>query len=186
MTPLTSLLLPTVLSAVAVFVLSSIIHMAMPWHKGDYAKVPDEDGLMAAMRPFKLPLGDYLMPRPSSGADMKSPEFLAKVAQGPVVVMTVRPGSWNMGATMGTWFLFTLLVALIAACMTGAVFGPAVDHRHILHYAGGITFLCYAMGAAPLSIWYGRKWSTTFKNALDSLIYGAASGAIFMLMWPQA
>jgi len=185
MTPLMSLLLPVVLSAVAVFVLSSVIHMAMPWHKNDYVKVPDEDGLMAAMRPFGLAVGDYMMPRPNSGADFKSPEFMAKVNKGPVAIMTIRPGTWNMGQTMGTWFVFTLLVSIVAACMTGAVMAPGVDHRRILHFVGAITFLCYAMGGVPQSIWYGRKWSTTFKHALDALIYGAATGAIFMMMWPQ-
>ena len=185
MTPLISLLLPVVLSAVAVFVLSSVIHMAMPWHKNDYEKVPDEDGLMAAMRPFGLAVGDYMMPRPSSGADMKSPEFMAKVAKGPVAIMTIRPGTWNMGQTMATWFVFTLLVSIVAACMTGAVMAPGADDHDVFHYAGAVTFLCFAMGGVPQSIWYGRKWSTTFKHGLDSLIYGAATGLIFSMFWPK-
>ncbi len=35
--------------------------------------------------------GDYMMPRPSSMAEMQSPAFLEKVKQGPKVVMTVLP-----------------------------------------------------------------------------------------------
>ena len=186
MTPLMSLWLPVVLSAVAVWLLSSVIHMAMPWHKNDYPGVPDEDGLMAAMRPFGLTPGEYMLPRPKSGADMKSPEYLAKLAKGPVAILTIRHGTWKMAQTMTTWFIFALLVAVIAACMTGAVMAPGVEHDHVIHYAGGITFLCYAMGAAPLSIWYNRKWSTTFKNAFDSLIYGVATGLIFAAFWPQS
>ena len=187
MTPFMSLLLPILVSAVAVFVLSSIIHMAMPWHKSDYAAVPDEDGLMRAMRPFNLPPNDYMLPRPKSGADMKSAEYMAKHVAGPVAIMTVRPnGAWKMAPVMATWFVFTVLVASVAACMTGAVVAPAADHRHVLHFAGGITFLCYAMGGVPQSIWYGRKWSTTFKHAFDALIFGAASGFIFAAFWPQS
>jgi hypothetical protein len=185
MTPLMSLWMPIVVSAIAVWLLSSVIHMAMPWHRNDYVKVPDEDGLMAAMRPFGLAPGEYMMPRPRSGADMKSPEYLAKVAKGPVAIMTIRPGTWNMGRTMATWFVFALLVAVTAACMTGAVMAPGVDHRHVIHYAGAITFLCYAMGGVSQSIWYGRKWSTTFKHAFDALIYGVATGLIFAAFWPQ-
>ena len=187
MTPFMSLLLPVCLSAVAVFVISSIIHMAMPWHKSDYVKVNDEDGLMAAMRPFGLKPGDYMMPRPSSGADMKSAEFLAKRESGPVVIMTVAPGGpFNMGAFMGSWFIFSLLISAIAGWMTGTILPPGADGHAAFHFSALITFLCYSMGAVPLSIWYYRKWSTTLKNAFDALLYGLATGAIFMLMWPKA
>ena len=43
MTALSSLWLPILLSAVAVFVASSVIHMFTPWHKTDFQKLPDED-----------------------------------------------------------------------------------------------------------------------------------------------
>src|SRR5439155_25337045 len=38
-----ALSLPILLSAVLVFVVSSVIHMASPWHKGDYPKLSNED-----------------------------------------------------------------------------------------------------------------------------------------------
>ena len=40
MTPLLSLLIPIVVSAVFVFIASSIIHMATPFHKNDLKKFP--------------------------------------------------------------------------------------------------------------------------------------------------
>src|SRR5262249_46699985 len=92
MTMLSALWLPIVLSAVIVFVVSSIIHMATPWHKGDYLKAPDEDKVMDALRSFNIPPGDYMMPRPSSVQDMKSPEFMERRSRGPVMVFTVMPG----------------------------------------------------------------------------------------------
>jgi hypothetical protein len=55
MTGLESLWLPVLLSAVVVFVASSIVHMALPWRKNDYRKVPDQDRVMAALRPFAIP-----------------------------------------------------------------------------------------------------------------------------------
>ena len=51
MVPLLSLAVPIVVSAVFVFIASSIIHMATPWHKNDLMKVPDEDGVMNATGP---------------------------------------------------------------------------------------------------------------------------------------
>ena len=50
MTALSALLVPIVLSAVIVFVASFIIHMALPWHKSDYPKVPNEDRVREALR----------------------------------------------------------------------------------------------------------------------------------------
>ncbi len=39
---LTELWLPILLSAVFVFIVSSIIHMALPIHKGDYGKLTNQ------------------------------------------------------------------------------------------------------------------------------------------------
>ena len=64
MTSLVSLWLPILLSAVIVFLMSSVLHMFTPWHKSDYLKVPNEDRVMDTLRPLAIPPGDYMMPRP--------------------------------------------------------------------------------------------------------------------------
>ena len=66
MVPVLSLLIPIALSAVFVFIASSIIHMATPWHKGDFKTIPNEGGALDALRPFNIPPGDYMAPRPAS------------------------------------------------------------------------------------------------------------------------
>jgi hypothetical protein len=43
MVALTSLWLPILLSAVIVFVASSIMHMLLPYHRSDYQQLPEED-----------------------------------------------------------------------------------------------------------------------------------------------
>ncbi len=50
MPPLSALWLPILLSAVIVFVASSIMHMALPYHRNDYKKLPDEDKVLPALR----------------------------------------------------------------------------------------------------------------------------------------
>src|SRR6266508_4292959 len=52
MVPVMSLWLPILLSAVIVFVASSVIHMVLPYHRGDFKKLPDEDSVMDAFRKF--------------------------------------------------------------------------------------------------------------------------------------
>jgi hypothetical protein len=99
--------LPILLSAVIVFVVSSIIHTVTPWHKSDYPKLPNEDKVMDALRPLAIPPGDYLMPCPSSSKELRSPEFLEKRKKGPVVVMTVMSsGPVSMGKNLLQWFLY--------------------------------------------------------------------------------
>src|SRR4029079_4442170 len=74
MTELSTLWLPILLSAVAVFLASSISHMASPWHRTDYPKMPNEDRARDALRPLNIPPGDYMLPRPASRADLRTPE----------------------------------------------------------------------------------------------------------------
>ncbi|MFL5609195.1 MAG: hypothetical protein ACJ78G_00640, partial [Gemmatimonadaceae bacterium] len=57
--------LPILLSAIFVFIVSSIIHMASPWHKNDYPKLANEDQFRNALRPLAIPPGDYMVPRPT-------------------------------------------------------------------------------------------------------------------------
>ena len=185
MTPFMSLLLPIAVSAVAVFVLSLIIHMT-PWHKTDYVRLPDEDGVMNALRPFNIPPNDYTVPHPGSGEYMKSAEYDGKRDAGPVMWVTVVPsGPWQIGKIMGLWFLFVVLVSATMACLVGTIVSPGGPTHAVFHYVALITFLTYAMGAVPMSIWYDRKWSTTFRSALDSLLYALATGWIFSMMWPK-
>jgi hypothetical protein len=184
MTPITSLLLPVLVAAVAVFALSSIIQTFMPWHKRDYGNVPDDDAFLNAMRQLDVSPGDYIVPSPRLPSGGRNPDFVAKWATGPSVMMTVIPPSASMGRYMGQWFAFTLLVAAIAGWVTGTIVRPGGDGHAVFHFTAVITFLSYSLGAWPLSIWYHRKWSTAFKSAFDALLYGMATGLVFSWLWP--
>ena len=71
MVPVMSLLVPILLSAVIVFVASSIIHMVLPYHRSDLRQLPKEDEVMEALRRFNIPPGDYAIPCAGSPAGMK-------------------------------------------------------------------------------------------------------------------
>ncbi|MES2306915.1 MAG: hypothetical protein V4558_15535 [Gemmatimonadota bacterium] len=186
MTPLLSLWLPILLSAVFIFIASSVIHMFMPWHKSDYAGVPDEARVRAAVGPLNIPPGDYLVPKPGDMKEMGTPEYKAKHNEGPVLLMTVMPnGMRPMGPIFINWFIYLIIIAIAAACMTGALLAPGADHRRVFHFTGAITFIAYGMALPQASIWYYKKWSTTFKGLFDSLIYGVITGLTFAWMWPQ-
>ena len=186
MTDLTSLWLPILLSAVLVFVTSSIIHMATPWHKGDYRKVPDEDRLMDAVRPLGIPPGDYMVPRPASMKEMSSPAFTEKMKKGPVMILTVIPaGPVSMGKNLVQWFLYSVVVGILAAYVAGRALPPGEEYIHVFRFAGTTAFIAYAVAVWQTSIWYHRSWLTTFKVTVDGLIYALLTAGTFGWLWPR-
>jgi hypothetical protein len=69
MVTILSLWLPILLSAVFVFIVSSILHMFLRYHESDFKKVPSEDEVQESLRKFNIPPGDYMLP---CGEGMKS------------------------------------------------------------------------------------------------------------------
>ncbi|MBM3789466.1 MAG: hypothetical protein FJW35_03840, partial [Acidobacteria bacterium] len=101
MVPVASLWIPILLSAVIVFVVSSIIHMVLPYHRNDFGKVPKEDEVMEALHKFGIPPGDYMLPCAGSLKESGSAEFVEKMTRGPVALITVIPsGPMKMGKSL--------------------------------------------------------------------------------------
>jgi len=186
MVPVTSLWLPILVSAVIVFVASSIVHMVLPFHRGDLKTVPREDEVMTALRAFKIPPGDYAVPHPASMKDMRSPAFLEKRAKGPVLFMTVvAEGPMSMGPSLIQWFLFSVVVNLFAAYVASRALGPGAPYLDVFRFAGTTAFLGYSMGFVPQSIWYRRSWVTTIKSMIDGLLYGLLTAGTLGWLWPR-
>lgn len=186
MTPNAALWLPIILSAVVVFVISALINMLTPWHATDYRKLPNEDAVAASLRPHAIPPGDYMLPRPSGMADMKSPEFTERLTRGPRMILTVHPnGPGSLGRSFLGWFVFVLVVSLIGAHMANGVLPIGAERAHVFHTIGLFTFAAYAFALWPVSIWYGRGWGITLRATVDGLIYAIATGLIFMWLWPR-
>jgi hypothetical protein len=186
MVPLVSLWMPIILSAVIVFVVSSIIHMVLPYHRNDLRKLPNEDAVMRALQPFDLPPGDYAMPHPGSAAGMKQPEFIEKRNAGPVMLMTVLPkGPVTMGGQLLQWFLYAVLVSLFAGYIASRALGPGADYLSVFRFAGTTAFAGYAVALLQHSIWYKRSWRTTFLSMFDGLVYALLTAGTFGWLWPR-
>lgn len=184
--PVLSLWLPIVVSAVFVFVASSIIHMALGYHRSDLRPLPREDEVMEALRPFAIPPGDYGMPRAGSMAAMKDPGFIAKMKAGPVAFMTVLPsGPPTMGPSLMLWFIYTLLVSGFVAYVTLHALPSGPSYRPIFRIAGCTAFACYSVALLQNSIWYKRNWGTTLRSIFDGLIYASLTAGTFGWLWPR-
>jgi hypothetical protein len=185
MVPLTALWLPILLSAVIVFVASSVMHMLLPYHRGDYQPLPDEDKVLAALRSAGLSRGLYIFPH-TTHKDMKSPAMIEKYKQGPVGMITVFPtGQVNMGKFMGLWFGFCLIVSIFVAYLTGHTVAPGTDYLHVFRVAGTAAFLTYGLGNLSNGIWKGQPWGVVLKDVFDGLIYGLLTAGTFGWLWPR-
>jgi len=183
--PLTLLWLPIVLSAVIVFIASSVIHMVLGYHKNDLLPVPKEDEVMAALRPFNLPPGDYALPKPASMKDMGSAAFIEKVKRGPVVLMNVgTPGPPTMNKQLVNWFIYILVITFFAAYVgSRAVARP--DYLSVFRFVGTTAFMGYAMALPQFSIWYRRNWGTTLLSMFEGLLYACLTAGTFGWLWPR-
>lgn len=186
MVSIPSLWLPILVSAILVFVVSSIIHMFLPYHRSDFRKVPSEDEVMDALRKFDIPPGEYVIPHAGSPEVMRSEEFQAKAKKGPGLFVTfLEPGQPAMGPMLVQWFIYSIVVGVFAAYITGRVLGPGAEYLSVFRFAGTTAFLCYAVALWQNSIWYKRAWSTTAKSTFDGLVYALVTAGAFGWLWPS-
>lgn len=186
MTSLAALWLPIIVAAVFMFVASSIVHMVLPWHKGDYPKLAREQEFLDAIRPLDIPPGDYMAPRAQSMEEMKSPDFLARYERGPRVIMTVlRPGPMSMSRELTLWFVYLLVIAIFAAYVASRAVPPGGDYLQVFRFAGVSAFLGLAGGLWQMAIWYHRSMRVTVLSTIDALLYALIAAGAFGWLWPK-
>jgi len=185
MVPLTALWLPILLSAVIVFVASSIMHMLLPYHRSDYQRLPDEDKTLAALRAAGLKRGLYIFPF-CTHKEMNSPAVVEKYKQGPVGMMTVFPsGPPAMPKFLALWFVYCLIIGYFTAYLTGRTVAPSAPYPAVFRVAGTAAFLAYGLGHLSDGIWKGQPWSVTVKEVIDGLVYGLLTAGTFGWLWPR-
>ena len=185
MVPLTALWLPILLSAVIVFVASSIMHMVLPYHRSDYQQLPDEEKLLAALRPAALKPGLYVFPF-CTHKDMKSPALVEKYKQGPVGFLTIVPSAPPaMPKFLIQWFVYCLVIGFFVAYLTGYAVTQGAHYLAVFRVAGTAAFFAYGLANLSNGIWKGQRWATTIKEVIDGLIYGLLTAGTFGWLWPR-
>jgi hypothetical protein len=185
MPPLSALWLPIVLSAVIVFVASSLIHMVLPYHRSDYKKLPDEEKVLAGLRGANLARGLYVFPF-CTHKEMKSPESIAKYNQGPVGMMTVFPsGPPVMPKFLGQWFGYCLVISFFVAYLTAHTVPAGTYYLAVFRVVGTAAFLAYGLGSISNGIWRGQPWSVVIKEVFDGLVYALLTAGTFGWLWPR-
>jgi len=182
--PIHTLWLPILLSAVIVFVASSILHMALPFHRSDYKKLPDEEKVVAALRSSGVTRGVHMFPY-CSHKEMNSPEMKEKFKQGPVGMVTVLPPGMNMGKSLAQWFAYCVVVGFFTAYLTGRVLPTGTVYLAVFRVAGTVAFMGYGVGHIISGIWGGQPWSNVAKHVFDGLVYSLLLAGTFGWLWPR-
>lgn len=185
MVTMMSLWLPILGSAIAVFIVSSVIHSVLKYHRSDYGPIENEERVMAALREAGLQPGEYVMPYAGDMAAMKDPAYVERREKGPVAFMTVlRGGPVTMGAELAQWFLYCLFVSAFAAYVAGRALGPGAEYLEVFRFVGAAAVASYVFALWQFSIWYQRSWVTTAKWTFDGLVYALLTAGMFGWLWP--
>jgi hypothetical protein len=178
--------MPIVVSAVLVFVTSSILHMALKYHNVDYRKFSNEDEVRAVIQKGNPSPGQYLLLYAMGPNAMKDPALIEKFKQGPVGLAFLRkPGMPGMGPLLGQWFAYLLVVSFFVAYVASNTMVAGTPYLAVFRIVGTIGFLAYAGARAQSAIWQGEPWVVTFKDIIDGLIYGCVTAGTFGWLWPK-
>lgn len=181
-----ALWLPILVSAVFVFIVSSLIHMLLPYHRNDFKKLPDEDDFRDALGGFNFPPGDYTIPFASGMTETKSPEYKEKMKKGPVAIITFyKNGDMSMVSSLLMWFFYSILVSIFAAYISGRALGADAYYLEVFRFVGATSFVGYSFALLQNSIWYKKNWCATMKSVFDGLIYALVTAGVFGWLWPR-
>ncbi len=184
--PFGSLWLPVLVAAAAVWIASAIVWMALPHHKKDFSKLPNEDGVADALRKLALKPGQYMLPYMPDMKDCKSPAAVKRFEDGPIALLRVQKnGVPTMGASLTLYFLYCFLVSFVTAYVARHTLTYGASFQDVFRLTGTIAVASYTMAVIPESIWMWRPWSATIKSVCDSIAYGVMTGLIFAWLWPH-
>jgi Flp pilus assembly protein TadB len=187
MVSLGALWVPILVSAVLVFVVSSLLHMVLTYHRSDYLKFSNEDEVRSAIKRGSPAPGQYLLLHAMGPDSLKDPSMIEKFKQGPSGLVFVRkPGMPTMGPLLAQWFIYQIVVSLFAGYVASAVLPPGTAYLKVFQVVGTVAFVAYAAARTQSAIWQGEPWSVAIKEMIDGLIYGLLTAGVFGWLWPKA
>jgi hypothetical protein len=168
--------LPILLSAAAVWLVSTIFGMPFLHHKNDFIGLPDEDAFMDALRKSGIKPGNYLFPDFRSPAAMKSEKVSKALEQGPVGHLSVWQPPLTMGGKLAATFVVYLVVSILIGYLASVALPKTAAFAKVFQVVGTAGILAYSFSFIPSAIWFG---------AYKRTIVASIIGAIFAWRWPH-
>lgn len=175
---------PILLSAALVFIWSAITWTVLPHHAKEWKGLPASEAVRDAVKAAGFQPGLYMFPWWEDPKARRTPEAQAKVAAGPTGMVTIlKPGPMSMGAMMTKSLLGNIVVSVFTAYVVYHAFMPeglaAASYGSMFRIAGTVTFMAYAFGTLPDSVWFGKPWKSWLYAAGDAVVYALLVGGTF-------
>lgn len=176
----TSLWLPIVVSAVALFFASFLSWMVVRLHQKDWVKLDKEDEFMKAVADLEISAGSYMFPCVNTPEEMKSEEYQRKWEAGPCGILTVYT-KVNMGKNLALTFLYFLVVSFCLGYLATLAIEPGADFMAVFRFVSTAGLLTFLAAIVQHAIWFHNR---IVGHVIESIAYAAITGAIFASMWP--
>ena len=184
MVGLAELWMPVLISAVAVFIASSIIWMALPIHKPDIKSLDNEEDFDNAIRPMNIKPGLYMFPG-CHGKDLKSDAFQARWKSGPWGMLTIAGGPPNFGMNLLKTFISYLVITAMVGYLAGIGLAPGTEYMEVFRVVGTAAILGFCMGSFAGDFFLGKPTRFIITSFIDGVIFALITAGIFATMWPE-
>lgn len=192
--PFLHLWLPILLSAAAVWIVSTIFGMPFLHHKNDWIGLPaaHENAFMDAIRAIGITPGNYLFPDFRTREAMESEKVKKALEQGPVGHLSLWQPPLTMGGKLVGVFIVYLVASTLIAYLASVALPPLPKtggeegwgFGKVFQVVGAAGILAYCFSFIPSALWFGAYKRTIIVSIIDGIVYGAITGAIFAWLWP--
>lgn len=186
---LLALWVPIVLSAGAVWVVSTVFGMPFLHHKNDWVGLPpaEEDAFMTFIRSRGngMAPGNYLFPDFRTREAMESERVGRALREGPVGHLSLWRPPLGMGGKLAATFFVHLAASTLIAYLACITLPRAAEHARVFQVVGSAGILAYCFSFIPNAVWFGASGRTIMLGIIDGVVYGVITGAIFAWRWPR-
>lgn len=178
--------LPILLSAAAVWIVSTIFGMPFLHHKNDWIGLPpvDEDSFMEFLRKSGTRPGNYLFPDFRTREAMESEKVKKALEEGPVGHLSIWQPPLTMGGKLAGAFVVHLVVSTLIAYLASIVLPTTAESARVFRVVGTAGILAYCFSFIPNAIWFGAYKRTILASIIDGVVYGLITATIFAWRWP--
>ena len=184
---LLSLWLPILLSAAAVWFVSTLFGMPFLHHKNDWIGLPapQEDEFMESIRNIGIQPGNYLFPDFRTRAAMESEKVKSALERGPVGHLSLWRSPLGMGGKLIGCFVVYLGASTLIAYLASAALARGAEFIKVFQVVGTAGILAYCFSFLPNAIWFGAYRRTIVVSIIDGIVFGLITGVIFAWRWPR-
>ncbi|MEZ6241536.1 MAG: hypothetical protein R3B57_00680 [Phycisphaerales bacterium] len=184
---LLDLWLPIVISTVVVFIASSIIWMALPYHKADMKAFKDEGPMTRALEETKPEAGMYYLPGCGNDKEkMKSEAFKEHLKKGPWAFIVVPKAMPSFPKCLGTIFVEFFLVTVFVAYLASHALPAGAAYLDVFRIVGTGCVLGYVFGSLGHNTFQLKPMRYLFFSAVDGVVFSLLTAGIFGWLWPAA